>query len=72
MVSVISSLLNFQGLKLVGSEYVWKDGTKLQYNHWSPNEPTGNGEYLTAITESGIVDVGDTTNHCALCEKSTV
>ena len=63
------AVFNFQGLRLVGTEYQWQDGSKLQYSQWSLGEPTGGGEYLTILNAEGFADVPESHGSAIFCEK---
>jgi hypothetical protein len=62
-------LFNFEGMRLVGTEFQWEDGSKLQYNQWGPGQPTGGGEYLVVLSTDGFWDVQDSYTGRILCEK---
>ena len=64
-------MLCFKGLELVGSDYQWQDGTKLQYNQWYNGEPNGGntGERRVSINTNGFYDIPDNHLSTILCEK---
>ena len=64
-----TNIFNFEGLKLVGTDYQWDDGSKLQYNQWVSGEPTGGGEYLVGLHSDGFFDMPESYTNPILCEK---
>ncbi|XP_028392900.1 uncharacterized protein LOC114517402 [Dendronephthya gigantea] len=64
----------FTNLQLVGSDYQWADGTKLQYNKWVNGEPNGlnTGERRVSLNSDGLYDVPDNHQSTILCEKVAI